>query len=324
MSQSSPTAEILEQEQVESVQRMLAFQQEVTQVNAKALMTALTHKKGNAILVGMVRLRVMPDFNPRINTPALAAHIRSIADSMKEVGFKESKPLSCVSGFEGKRSVIYIADGHCRFEAAKLAISEGASIEWIPIVLEDRTTTIEDLTVSLVRSNSGKPLTVLEMAIVVKRLHNFRQSARTIAERIGVTEAYVNMLLTVSGAPSEIRRMIQEGEITAGVALESMRAHGPQATAVLTQAVTLAKQNGKTKVTRAALPAQVYRKAITRQAPAMVEVVRRVTQHQAFAALPDELREDIRKILDEVDQAQAQMDQTQRADVAEEAAETMP
>lgn len=303
--------------QVEAVQRMLAFKQEVTQVNPKALLTALTHKKGNAILVGMERLRVMPDFNPRIDTPALAAHIRSIADSMKEVGFKESKPLSCISGFEGKRSVIYITDGHCRFEAAKIAIQEGAHIEWIPIVLEDRTTTIEDLTVSLVRSNSGKPLTVLEMAVVVKRLHNFRWSTRTIAQSIGVTEAYVNMLLTVSGAPSEIRRMIQEGEVTAGVALESMRTHGAQATEVLTQAVAQAKENGKSKVTRSALPEQVYRKALTRQAPAMVEVVRRVTQHQAFEGLPDDLRHDIQKILGELDQAKEKLQQAaQAADMA--------
>lgn len=46
-------------QQVEAVERMLAFQGDVAQVNQKALLTSVLHKKGNSILVGLADLRAL-------------------------------------------------------------------------------------------------------------------------------------------------------------------------------------------------------------------------------------------------------------------------
>lgn len=307
-------------QQVEAVERMLAFQGDVAQVNQKALLTSVLHKKGNSILVGLERLRVRADFNPRVPSLALNKHIRGLADSMKAVGFKESMPLSCVSGNEGKKSVIFINDGHCRFAAAKLAISEGAPIQWIPIVIEDRTTTIEDLTVSLVRSNSGKPLTVLETAIVAKRLNGFQWTPRQIAEKLGFTVTYVNNLLMLSGAPQKIRQMIQEDEITAAVAIETMRQHGAEATQILEGAVQSAKQTGKSRATRRDMPKQVYERTIRKAAPQLVAVMEKLFSDGAFSSLPVDLQEQIRELVQMAEKAKQQVEQvTELTEVQENA-----
>ena len=40
------------------------------------------------------QIRVIPDFNVRVESPALDAHIRALADSMKSEGFKAEHPLA--------------------------------------------------------------------------------------------------------------------------------------------------------------------------------------------------------------------------------------
>lgn len=300
-------SQLLDQ-QVEAVDRMLAFKGDIAQVNIKALLTSVLHRKGNSLFVDPERLRELPDFNPRVPSPALDAHIRNLADSMKEVGFKESKPLSCVSGYEGKKAVIYITDGHCRFRAAKLAISEGAKIQWLPVVIEDRTTTIEDLTVSLVSANAGKPLTVLEKAIVAKRLHGYKWSAQQIAHKLGFTVKYVNDLLMLSGAPLKIRQMIQEDQVTAAVAIETMRQHGSEATQILEGAVQVAMQSGKTRTTRKNMPQQIYVRHIRKVAPKLVTVIEKIVSDASFASLSSELQSEILDLVKQAEQAKQQAD----------------
>lgn len=285
------------QAQFDQTQALLAFEQDISTVNQKTALTSIAHVKGSAINVDIDKLHFQEDFNPRIKDADHYAHIRTIADSIKSEGFYADKPLAGIVGFVGKRAVIFITDGRCRLEATHLAISEGAPIDDLPVVLKDRTTTREDLTVALVRSNSGKKFKPLELAVIVKRLFKFGWPAQMIADRLGFTPEYVNQLLTIAGAPSTIRQMIQDGEVPAAVAIQTLRTHGDEAATVLVQAVKAAKSNGQSGITRKHLPEQIRKKAITKAAPSMMTIIERVKTDATFQNLPTDLQDLIDKII---------------------------
>jgi hypothetical protein len=115
-------------------------------------------------------LKFMSGFNARTPRPGLEAHIRALADSMKSEGYYMDKPIAVYIAREGDQEVKYVSDGHCRTKAVLLAIQEGAEIETIPAVPEERGVSLEDLTVKLYRSNTGLPLTPYETGLVCKRL----------------------------------------------------------------------------------------------------------------------------------------------------------
>lgn len=284
-------------EQVEQTQGLLEFSTEISTLNKKTLLTTIAHTKGEAIMVSLDDLRILPGFNPRIRNHARNLHIRDIAESIKAHGFYADKPLAGIAGFEGKRHVIYLTDGDCRYNACQLAISEGALLEFVPLVLKDRTTTMEDLTIALVRSNGGLRFSTMELAIAAKRLFKFNKSIPKIAADLGFTPEYVSQLLTIAGAPHLIREMIESGEVPAAVAIQTLRAHGDDAVVVLQRAVVAAKASGRTGITRKHLPDQILKKAITKAAPTMVTAINRVKADPAFSALPDDVQEMIDNII---------------------------
>jgi hypothetical protein len=97
--------------------------------------------------------------------------------------------------------------------------------------------------------------------------------------------------------------MIEDGEVTTAVALESMRDHGPDAPQVLKDAVAKAQSKGGSGITRKHLPMQIYRKVITKSAPAMVQTFEKIKGHDAFESLPDEIKTEIIDILDAIAKA---------------------
>ncbi|MDP2000119.1 MAG: hypothetical protein Q8K22_11080 [Rhodoferax sp.] len=283
--------------QFTQAQALFNFDADIGVFNHKALLSSIAHTKGGQIFASVNALRLIPDFNPRIKNAAHEAHIRKIANSIVLEGFYSHKPLACIAGMDGKKPVMLVTEGGCRLEALHLAISEGYQTDTVPVVLQDKATTIEDLTIALVRSNDGKRFTTLELAISVKRLFKYGLSVPTIAEKLDFTVEYVNQLLNIAGAPLLIRQMIGSGEVPAAVALETLRNHGNEAAVILTTAVTAAKANGKTGITRKHLPDQIRKKAITKAAPAMVTAIERVKADAAFETLPLDLKEMIEKII---------------------------
>lgn len=274
----------------------LEFSTELVGVSEKVALASHAIAKGNSFMCMVEDIHVLPDFNPRIRTEALRLHIRGIADSILAEGYYLDKPISVYAATVGKKPTFFITDGHCRFEALLLAISESAEISEVPIVIKDRSTTMEDLTVAFVRTSDGLKLGPLEVAICCKRLVGFNWPIPRIAQRIGRTEEYVSQLLTLAGAPSAIRNMIENGETTAAVAISALRTHGEEAPAVLGRALDAAKAKGKDKVTTKFMPEQVRKVAMRKAAPKMLDAIQQVKVHKAYATLP----EDLQKLIDEL------------------------
>ncbi len=93
------------------------------------------------------------------------------------------------------------------------------------MVVKPNSSSLEDLTVSLVTSNGGKRLTPYELGMVAKRLEGFGWEPERIASRLLITEQYVEQLLMLMGAPLGLRQAVQAGHMSAANAVELLRKH---------------------------------------------------------------------------------------------------
>jgi hypothetical protein len=150
------------------------------------------------------------------------------------------------------KNVIYVTDGHSRHRAFGLAIESNAELSgdtMIPIIMHPAGTNAEDLTVSLLTSATGKPLEPLETANGIKRLLDYGWDEKRVAERLGFTVPYVKQLLELLSAPKAVREMVKKGEVSATLAVKTVRKSGKEAAKVLKDGLNEAKAKGKTKVT---------------------------------------------------------------------------
>lgn len=207
-------------------------------------------KKNDMWMVKVSSLTIMDDFNVRSKNEAYFAKVREIADSIKANGFYSHKPFACLVMKNSGDEVIAVYDGHTRYDGLQLAISEGAAVERVPVVVAPAGTTLEDITVGLVTNNSGDKLEPLALGVVCKRLIGYGLDNTTIAKRLGMTPAYVGSLLSLIGAPKKIRDMVSDGKVAATLAVDVLRSEGEHAVAVLESGFETAKVAGKTKVTK--------------------------------------------------------------------------
>lgn len=271
------------------------FEKELTPGNVKAAMRESGAGSRDLWQVAPDKLRTMDGFNVRVKDDAHVAHIRSIADSIKTEGFYQYQPLGGVVAIEDGEQVIYVHAGHCRLEAVMLAISEGATIERLPVVMSPAGTSMEDLTVELVRGNSGKALSTYENAEVCKRLSRFGWEPDAIAKRLGYASAqYVEGLLSLAAAPQAVRKMVMEGIVSATLAIATLAKHGDKAEAVLLKALVGAKGGRVTGKDMTPSTAKMVRK----EAPRMHELLVAIKGEPAFGSLPAGLRAAVAAILE--------------------------
>jgi ParB family transcriptional regulator, chromosome partitioning protein len=205
----------------------------------------ITIKKKDMILVDPRIITELPEYNSRnMESPETQAHIRKMANAMKESGVANFPPVT-VSQKDG---VTYLYAGYCRRRAAMLAISEGAPIVGIWAVAN--TQSDQERILDLLTSNDGLPLTMLEKAEVVKRLLKFEWTVSMIAQKMGVTPKAISDILALGEAPEEVKELVQGGKVSATLALEVTKENPEAAATTLKGAVQVAENQGKTKATR--------------------------------------------------------------------------
>lgn len=194
-------------------------------------------------------LRVIPGFNAREKDADYKASVREYADSMKANGYDQTNPMKGYVIEEDGEHFIGITDGHTRYDAIMLARKEGAEIETVPVVTAPRGTSMEDITIALVTANTGKPLKPYAVATVCKRLVGYGMEVKDIATRLGLTKPYVDALLDLLASPKALREMVSSGQVSATLAMETVKKHGKEASKVLSKGVVAAKAAGKDRVT---------------------------------------------------------------------------
>lgn len=194
-------------------------------------------------------------------------------------------------------SDLFLVQGHRRLRAVMDIIEfHKADIQSVPVIAEAKTVNDADRMLDLVISNSGRPLTALETAEVVKRLLGFGWDRSQIASRFGKSNAYVAQLEALLGTPEEVKNMVKDGSVSASTAVSTVRKEGgAKATATLkaAKAHVTTKGKGKGKVTKAAVARSKGQKAPLR--PAQVEVL--LTGLRKLASRCGSVAEEARKLL---------------------------
>ena len=222
--------------------------------SVKKAMSEAGAKSRDLYMVPIDGIHKHPNFNiVRIDKAKYDAKVREIADSIKANGFYSSQPIKVFVAKEHGEDVVYVTNGHTRLDAAKLAIEEGCQLEHLPAVPWPAGTTVEDITVSLYTENNGDPITPYGIALLCKRLVELGVEESKIAERFSLGLGYVRSLLQLAGAPKAIRDMVTSGQVSATLAVETIKKEGDKAVKVLKESVAVAQELGKTKVTKKAV-----------------------------------------------------------------------
>lgn len=274
------------------------FTKELVAGNVKAAMREAGAVSADLWQVAPSQLRVIEGFNVRSNNEKFKARVRKIADSIHANGFYKDKPISGFVAKEDGVDVIFVTGGHTRHAAVDLAISEGADIAVIPVIVKPKGTSMEDLTVDLIVGNDGEPLSVYEQAVVCKRLAGFGWDSKEIARRVGYASAqYVDSLLNLAAAPLALRKMVIEEVVSATTAMDALKKHGDKAVDVLLAAVVKA---GTGRATAKHLPEAAFKKTIKKQAEPMYTALTKVQEDPAFIMLGSEVQKLLADILAQV------------------------
>jgi ParB-like chromosome segregation protein Spo0J len=221
--------------------------------NVKEIVKPFRQGTADVYMVSLDAIRVRPEFNEaREADPEYPTAVREIADSIKANGFFRHKPIKVAAAADG---FLYVSDGHTRWDAVLLANSEGADIEAVPVINEVRGTTEEDRIFGLILDNSGRRLTLLGEAMVIKRLIGRGIDEKEIARRLTRNVASIRKALTLVAAPKPIKEMVTSGAVSATSAVKVMKEQGVNAVAHLQAAKEAATAAGKTKVTPKTLKA---------------------------------------------------------------------
>lgn len=190
-------------------------------------------------------LKVMQNWNVRQPGQSKDDHVRYLADSIKEVGVK----IPLIIRME--QDIPYVVDGECRLLGTLLAISEGAEIQSIPVMMEDRYANNEDRVMTMLTCNGGKPLTIPEKAEAYKRLLAWGWDEAKIAKKSGVGIQTVKSTLNFSSLDPELQSMVSSGKVSATLVNQIVASEGQeQAKDKLKDAVEQSIVKGKKKATK--------------------------------------------------------------------------
>jgi len=188
-------------------------------------------------------LKEEPGWNARHDTPELREHLNTIKGSIRALGVLE--PLTCyVSGED-----LIVTNGHCRLQAVTELIAEGAEIVSVPVRVEDKGTNEADRVLSMLSRNSGKALTTLETAEVIKRLLGYGWDEGKVAAKTGFSMTYIGRLLVLLESPAPILAAVERGEVSASLAVQVQQECPEDAPAVLQEAGVIAQAAGAPKTT---------------------------------------------------------------------------
>jgi hypothetical protein len=185
-------------------------------------------------------IKLEEGFNPRFETPRLAAYIEALYQAMKAGAFVPPIDLRVIDGE-------YLAtEGHCRTRAARRLVDEGQ-----PYMLTARQIRGNEIEQSfhVLGSDTKLPLTPLESGIMYARLVRYGVIVAEICRRTGFSRTTVDNGIILAEAPVAIHDMLNQDLISTQVALGAIARHGARAVGVLQALVAGAQKAGIKKVT---------------------------------------------------------------------------
>jgi ParB/RepB/Spo0J family partition protein len=172
---------------------------------------------------------------------------KELVDSIRENGILV--PLRAYRDKDNEGHWISI-DGHRRMAAAKwLLENEGLEIRVRVIVVDARKISDEQLIYDMVTTNSGKPLSPIELAEAVRRLQAYGHKPKEIAKKFGKTVDLINNLSLFASAPKRLRDLVAANRVSYSLVLDVLKETKDfnQALDKIENALAISKQEAKSK-----------------------------------------------------------------------------
>jgi hypothetical protein len=227
-------------------------------------------------------------YDPRDNVRSLNwDRVRRMADNMKVRGYDRKEPLGGIVRKVDDEDRIYVYIGQHRYHAVLLAISEGAHIARVPIIIDDaKSVSRTNLIVAGVLSNDVDNLSPLDLAGAIADLRREGLDQATICEQLSITDQTVRDCALLESAPTGIHELVRTKVIAGTLAIQEIRRHGGEkALERLASAATEARASGKTKVTKKALAITTSDKISGVHAKQLLQALQSVLHDPLFGKL---------------------------------------
>lgn len=253
------------------------------------------------------KLVILEDFNVRSHDSKWEERVDALAEDMAENGYRPTKPMEIFVDSQGR---FIVADGHTRHAGLTRAHEKypdkKENLWMIPAIPSPAGTTMEDLTIGLFKSNNGEKLTPLDLSKVVGRLvKNYDNNASEAARKLGITPKYSTQLLMLHTAPFPLKKMVEEGKVSATLAIQTIEEHGgEEALRILQEGMEQAEKVGKKKVTKKHTETSSEDKLAKAQkkfAPTMHQLIQLLMEPDSDAQVPKGLAEKFEQLLEQID-----------------------
>ena len=221
----------------------------------RTTLTPGTAAAGELRQVAPKDLNVLANLNLRVEgTEEFEAGIGELAMSIVENGFYPDKPLA---GYVNAADQVIVIDGHRRLVAVNKINSEsldGEVVSSVPVIIKPETDSMMDLTIAMIQSASGVPLSEFEKGIGCKRLIADGMTKEDVAKRLGASVKTVENYLLVASLPAKGRDLLLDGKVRFTHALKAMR-KPETAVATLQSMVKVATDKGRVTARQSDTPA---------------------------------------------------------------------
>jgi hypothetical protein len=213
--------------------------------------------------------------------------VRHVANLIKANGYDRKKPLGCFVRKVDGEDLIYVYEGQHRYHGALLAITEGAQIERLPIVIDEaKSVSRVNLIYAGITNNDSEKLTPLQLAEKVIELQELGEPNATICQRLNITDQTIRDVLLLANAPEALHKLIRDKVVSSTLAIDEIRTHGGEkALERLQSAAAQAKAGGKAKVTKKALDKPATRKVTDAHAKQLLQALQSVLHDPVFGKL---------------------------------------
>jgi hypothetical protein len=266
----------------------------INPASAPAALKAIKAGEAKFSMIDREWIGVIPDFNPRERDAHYHARVAWLAEQMVMHGFLREHPIVGIINKEEDGNHFYVIHGHRRLEAVDLAnkkLPPEKQISQIPFLVKPNAS-LADLIAEVVTDNEGDPLRPFERATQVKRLLDLPMNGSTekhtpevVAGMIGVTPRYMQELLVLTTVPNEVRILVQQGLLSATLAIKEKRKAGADDALLIARVQAgfeAAKAAGKDVITAAHLSSRRVA-AVTR--PKSEDAPGRIVLPQIYIAL---------------------------------------